>query len=277
MLDRGITLEALKDYPHAICILDHNSNIIYKNDKMNSLTRNAKCKTCCELLNTIGKNEICPNKDECFINHESDEMKFLKIDKKEFAITCTKVEYKYVDEEQFLLSIKELKQGNHYNRRSEIYRNHIEDKIHLGVAIYSEMGGELLLSEPLDWVKETSLENLYLNLSAFWFPAIGQGDNWQIGFYGPLPLLNFQDKLTFAFAFNLTSNPRTDLRLHHFGYTLLFLMIDREIVDFFTPFSAIEKIIAYCLSSFQNEEDFDLFNLIQLKSHILELIFALNP
>ncbi|MHA2169916.1 MAG: hypothetical protein ACXAB7_08490 [Candidatus Kariarchaeaceae archaeon] len=274
--------EVLDYLPFGVSIQNRNFQILYENKKMEELLGRhfgKQCYTRWEHLSTYDQSQC----DDC-------PQKVMKTDKKKHKI-FRKTLSKHGEEIFLEITHIPILSGSTYDRYLEIVEDVTHDektksllmedvysmeKIHLGFVKFGNTGGEYIISEELNFLK-TLVSTFFQQLSIYWFTAIGQGELWPSGFYGPLPCLDYTEYSSLAFPFRLASEGLTDTRLKGKDLVLLMIITPRYNTSLFEKRDALIDFFTSELSSIQGIEELEDGNILEtLKGRFLTYIRQIN-
>ncbi len=122
--------------------------------------------------------------------------------------------------------------------------------IKTAILLYSGIEGKALVDEVSDFFQEDP--DLFIGkLGLIYFTALGQGNDYHRGFFGPLPIPNKQDYVSFVYTTIVTDRQQTDPRAKGKSYVIVCLIflksdvpkfLDRECVE--TTFEDVFAAIA---------------------------------
>ncbi|MFQ5978973.1 MAG: hypothetical protein ACE5OZ_12680 [Candidatus Heimdallarchaeota archaeon] len=135
------------------------------------------------------------------------------------------------------------------------------------VAIFAFSGG---VSKPL--IDELSpffgndRKRFLSQLGLFYFTGVGQGENYHRGFYGPLPMPNETEYVSFVFATMIPDQAQLDPRLGGQDYVLVCLVCHKTHVPKFMDRLDIEATFNNIFAAVEDvrEIDFALSNCLKL-------------
>jgi len=147
----------------------------------------------------------------------------------------------------------------------------IHEEVYCGLFNFGDLGGEIISLSSFDTFETEDPENieaLIHKLSQFWFIAIGQGDNWSNGLYGPLPVFDHLGYDSYALAFRKENPSQMDPRFGGFDLGILLLILRKNNSAFLSNRNKIYEFLNDYIGEFQTIADLRNLQLNDLK-HLL--------
>lgn len=119
------------------------------------------------------------------------------------------------------------------------------------ILIYSGLETLAIVDEVSEFLGEDS-DQYIAKLGLFYFTAIGQGGDYHQGLYGPLPVPNDKEHVSFVFAALVTDEAQLDKRAGGQSYTLVCLMCPRSQVPKYIDRPAIEANLDEMITSLKD-------------------------
>lgn len=110
---------------------------------------------------------------------------------------------------------------------------------------------------------------ILLKLATFTVIAIGQGDSYNKGLFGPMPVPNKKDYLTLLFSFTIEDKKLQDQRYEGKNYALIAFMVHNKVIHFFYNRKAIKEVFEVSISKVTNIKNIDNEFLASLRNKLL--------
>ncbi|MFQ5980002.1 MAG: hypothetical protein ACE5OZ_17865 [Candidatus Heimdallarchaeota archaeon] len=115
------------------------------------------------------------------------------------------------------------------------------------VLVYSGIEGIALIDEISEFFGEDS-DQFITRLGLFYFTAIGQGGDYHQGFYGPLPIPNDKEHVSFIFSTLVADEAQLDERAGGLSYVMVCLICQKshlpKIIDWLTIETTFRELFA---------------------------------
>ena len=108
----------------------------------------------------------------------------------------------------------------------------VKDEIYYSIGLFGDDGGNIF-THTLPDSFDADLNSFLLTLTQFWMIAIGQGDNWPLGLFGPLPVFDRLKYDSYAFSFRIKNKQLQDIRFagHDVGVLIFILRKGNKIFN----------------------------------------------
>ncbi|MDH5402034.1 MAG: hypothetical protein OEY49_06050 [Candidatus Heimdallarchaeota archaeon] len=247
--------------PFGVAIQDHKFTTIYENERMISLTQPNINKTCYERWSNSNnfKGKKC-----------TDCPAFLAVEKGEPATVYRKINDGTSSERYLKITHIPIKQNNSPGKfietiedvsKDEVnkinlieYKSKVSQNLKCGLINFGKMGGQMVYSENLDNLIQIDINHFYEHLSAYWYTAIGQGHNWPLGFFGPLPVLDYHKYLSFAFSIMYSKDQFTSKRDKD-DLVLFIIILDKEFISSVNNHKEIDEFLYSQFQQYLSLED----------------------
>lgn len=272
-----LPVAALDNLPVAISIHDADYQVIYQNKKMLNTFGDVLDSKCYKRWKKDVRAQYKPCSD-CPMNQTDEESPYVITRKTDLQnqnrllkINCNPV---YDNDNEIIYYIEMIKDVAEVNSPKNALYNSIllSEQIFFGFSSFANVGGDLVTSEELPWLSSHSMRSFYANLAGLWFAAIGQGHNWQTGFFGPLPALEYTHMQSMAYSFEVDSEHVRDPRFKGKDYVLLTMIMDDSLVEFFSARSRISDFLANQVAPLEHIDDINYDTLIKIKYELLKFL-----
>lgn len=109
----------------------------------------------------------------------------------------------------------------------------------VAIIVYSGLDSPTIVDEISGFFGEDP-EQFIMRLGLFYFTALGQGGNYHQGFYGPLPVPNEKEHVSFVFSSIVSDQAQLDPRAGGQSYVLVCLVCHKSQVPKYMDRPAIE-------------------------------------
>jgi len=276
----------LETLPVAVSIQNTNFIVVYENKEMKTRyntflkdycyrrwhpNQNSKTNQCidCPALITLRNNK--PTTIIRKLKDENGNVSFVKVIHSPLILSKNNNEEKYIVEvvydvtECFLDKI-----------RREIDIKQFKKEIWLSITSFGNYGGDVITSEELPFVKKEEQRSFLLEMSLYLFTAIGQGENYNEGLYGLLPVLNHQEYVVLVYAFRFSDEELSEVRLQgrDYGLLMIFTKISHEKIVIYRK--EILELLDRLLKHNCEKKDLTLKLLSIIKKELVNLIERLE-
>lgn len=265
----------LDQIPMGISIQDLNYTIQYENKAAIDTFGSFKGKKCYSRWNYTGqrgKCEDCPSNIALLDKKPHYIIRRMK-DQSGKDITVEITHIPLLDDNsnvvKFIEIIKDITTAEELKILNSAERGNIFKEIYFGITSFASHGGQLHLTDPLPMIQE-EIKNFYTKVSMFWFTAIGQGDSWSSGMYGPLPLLNYDDYSSTVYSFRKKTKSDIDPRLGGVDPVMLIIITRTENDIFLNHRLEYAKLIREFFEGVEYLEDLTPKSLGDLKRVCIE-------
>ncbi len=119
-------------------------------------------------------------------------------------------------------------------------------------------------------------ENMLTKMAVYYTTALGQGDCWHLGLYGPLPVPSNQDLLSLNYAFLIADPSNTDLRNNGKSYCIISIIFPRKIELLCNNRFIIEALIKEKIEGFTSLIEIDEEVLREIKCELFSTFNGFN-
>ena len=113
-----------------------------------------------------------------------------------------------------------------------------------------------------------TMEMLF-KLATFTAIAIGQGDSFNTGLFGPMPVPDRKEYLTLLYSFSIDDKTLRDHRYKGVNYALIAFLVHSEVIHFFYDRKAIKKIFDDSLKNITNLKSINADVLTSIRNKLL--------
>ncbi|MHA2272084.1 MAG: hypothetical protein ACXACI_09495 [Candidatus Hodarchaeales archaeon] len=125
------------------------------------------------------------------------------------------------------------------------------------ILIYSGLQTLAVVDEVSEFLGEDS-DQYIAKLGLFYFTAIGQGGEYHQGLFGPLPVPNDKEHVSFVFASLVADKAQLDDRAAGQSYTLVCLLCPRSQVPKYMDRAAIEESLSNIMNPLKDVSEIKL-------------------
>jgi hypothetical protein len=125
------------------------------------------------------------------------------------------------------------------------------------ILVYSGVEGLAIVDEISEFFGEDS-EQFITKLGLFYFTAIGQGGDYHQGLYGPLPVPNDKEHVSFVFSALVADEAQLDVRAEGQSYVLVCLLCQKTLVPKFIDRPLIEAAFGDLFATLEDISDINL-------------------
>ncbi|MFW9914720.1 MAG: hypothetical protein ACFFGZ_03830 [Candidatus Thorarchaeota archaeon] len=129
--------------------------------------------------------------------------------------------------------------------------------IKTAILIYSGLQTLAIVDELSEFLGEDS-DQYIAKLGLFYFTAIGQGGEYHQGLYGPLPVPNDKEHVSFVFASLVVDRAQLDERAGGQSYTLICLLCPRSQIPKYIDRAAIEESMSSIMNPLKDVSEIKL-------------------
>jgi hypothetical protein len=264
----------LDQLPMGISIQDLNYTIQYENKaaiEMFGSFKGKNCYTRWDYTGNRGKCEDCPSNIALLDKKGHSIIRRMK-DRSGKDMTIEINHIPLLDNDnnivKFIEIIKDITTTEELKILDSDVRDDLFKEIYFGITSFASHGGQLHLTDPLPMIDE-DIKNFYTKVSMFWFTAIGQGDGWCLGMYGPLPLLNYDDYTSTVYSFRKKTKSDIDPRLGGVDLVMLIIITRKENDIFLSHRLEYATLIRKFFDGIEFLEDLTSNSLNNLKENLL--------
>ena len=128
----------------------------------------------------------------------------------------------------------------------------IVNSVQSSIVKLGDLGGEIISTDDLDFVKSENLEEILVKLTVYVFSGVFQGFEEQTGLFGPFPVLDNTDYLMETYLFRIIDENCTDPRLKGRQPSMILIFFPREHYFIFEKRKAIEDFISKKIKEWSN-------------------------
>ncbi len=150
------------------------------------------------------------------------------------------------------------------------FQKFLKRQVRLTLFKMGPKGPALVVTEDLPPI-EGSQDEFIFRIGVYYLAALGQGNIFNIGLYGPLPLLNAPKHVALAYSFFIDDPTGLDPRTQGKTYAFIVITIPKNLVHLFSNRNAIEKVFEGEISRINSVHEITLVTLQKLKNRILSL------
>ncbi len=272
---KAIPQEILDNLPMAISVQTNHREVIYENSAMKSIFGDhtgRKCYQRWDYLVPKGIPDICidcpgkisleDQKEHSILRKTKDKDGndlFIKIthipltDQNDEVTRFIEVVHNMTIEEKKIIALKQM--------------DKIDD-IHLTLTRFGKLGGETI-SYTDNNILDSNLKRI--QLTVFWFASIGQGNNFNHGFFGPLPLLDEMSHISYAYSFSMNCD-NGDPRFKGKEILLLLIATDRYNDKLFNKREIIFEYLNKYFESYNRVEEIKYSDMNDFKNQFIEFL-----
>lgn len=121
--------------------------------------------------------------------------------------------------------------------------------------------------------------NMLTKMAIYYTTALGQGNCWHLGLYGPFPVPSSKDLLSLNYAFLIADPSNTDLRNKGKSYCILSIVFPRKMETLFNNRFILEDLIKEKIEAFTSLIDINEAVLREIKQELLSTfnVFICSP
>lgn len=161
---------------------------------------------------------------------------------------------------------------NLYDSESKISRKVIQDIIYITLLRVGVVGPEVVITEIPHFLDGFS-EDILTLMGVYYATALGQGEDLNIGLYGPLPIPRISDYEALIYSFFIADPTHEDLRGEGDCFALISLSIPKSDMQLFSNRRRrIEDLVEQRIKELAAIQDIDLEMLKALKQQIISLV-----
>ncbi len=156
-----------------------------------------------------------------------------------------------------------------YKDTLDYLSNQFEDEFFFTFIRFGMTGAEIVVSELLPFIEEEKQMDFLTIFGAYWMISLGQGEHYNEGFFGPLPVLQYTDYLSYGLSLIMASD-NSDERLKGKDYTILLIFVKSQMEPMFLNRIEIEKLLRKNLIELKKAEEISMLDLQVLKETLKE-------
>lgn len=119
----------------------------------------------------------------------------------------------------------------------------ITNSVQSSIVKFGDLGGEIISTDVLDFVKSENLEDIIVKLTVYIFSGVIQGFEDQTGLFGPFPVLDKTDYLMETYLFRIRDDNSNDPRLKGMQPCMILIFFPREHYFIFEKRETIEDFM----------------------------------
>jgi len=119
----------------------------------------------------------------------------------------------------------------------------IINSVQSSIVKFGDLGGEIISTDNLDFVKSENLEEIIVKLTVYIFSGVIQGFEEQTGLFGPFPVLDKTDYLMETYLFRIRDDNSNDHRFKGMQPCMILIFFPREHYFIFEKRKAIEDFM----------------------------------
>ena len=119
----------------------------------------------------------------------------------------------------------------------------ITNSVQSSIVKLGDLGGEIIATDALDFVKSENLEDTIVKLTVYIFSGVIQGFEEQTGLFGPFPVLDKTDYLMETYLFRIRDDNSNDPRLEGMQPCMILIFFPRKHYFIFRKREAIEDFM----------------------------------
>jgi PAS domain S-box-containing protein len=171
-------------------------------------------------------------------------------------------------EEKILVAFRDLRQHKELSEELDLFRAFTLNHIRISLFKLGLKGPEVVITETLPFAEEVE-EEVFLRMGLYYTTALGQGNEPQMGLYGPLPAPGLPGYVSVVYSFLAKDSSYDDPRSLGKTYAFLVLSFPEELAHLFSNRAAITESCKNSVSRFADIQEVDFDTLKALKSQIL--------
>ncbi|MHA2272560.1 MAG: PAS domain S-box protein [Candidatus Hodarchaeales archaeon] len=152
------------------------------------------------------------------------------------------------------------------------FHKSLESQIRLTLFKMGPKGPALVVTESLPSI-EGSQDEFIFRIGVYYLSALGQGNVFNLGLYGPLPLLNAPKHVALAYAFFIDDPAGLDPRTEGKTYAFIVITVPKALVPLFNNRNAIEEVFEEEIGKIDSVHGITLATFQVLKNRILSFFF----
>ena len=255
----------LDELPFGISVQKIDRTIIYENQKVRELVGSFLYRQCYNRWHYIPerKNKPCPDCPASigFSDKQRHTIFRKTIDEKgnDLFLEIQFIPILNEDEEveKYIEIIRNVKLTDKTRILSDKTPDEILDSVQISFVKYGYLGGEVITTDQLNFVKKDNLNELITKVTVYIFSGVMQGFENQKGLFGPFPVLDKTDYLMETFIFQLIDD-QADYRFNGKQPCLLLMFFPRE---YYFLFEKRKEIEDYIFMDIENWKDIDSLNI----------------
>ncbi|MFW9914282.1 MAG: PAS domain S-box protein [Candidatus Thorarchaeota archaeon] len=172
------------------------------------------------------------------------------------------------DLDNILIVCRAVQNKNELSEEALAFHKSIKSEVSLTLFKMGPKGPALVVTESLPYI-EGSQDEFIFRIGVYYLAALGQGNTFNLGLYGPLPLLNAPKHVALAYSFFIDDPTGLDPRTEGKTYAFIVITIPKALVQFFSNRNAIERVFEDEISRIDCVHNISLGTLQVLKNRIL--------
>ncbi|MHA2232649.1 MAG: hypothetical protein ACXAB4_09175 [Candidatus Hodarchaeales archaeon] len=137
------------------------------------------------------------------------------------------------------------------------------------ILVYTGVESLALVDEVSEFL-EKDPDRFILKLGFSYFVAIGQGNEYHRGFYGPFPVPNDSEHLSFVFSTIVPDQEQLDTRANGESYVLACLFCQKSLVPKFIDRPMLEAVFEEIFAKVRDVKEIDFSLANYLKSVLID-------
>ncbi|MFW9914013.1 MAG: PAS domain S-box protein [Candidatus Thorarchaeota archaeon] len=171
-------------------------------------------------------------------------------------------------EEKILVVFRDLRPHKELSEELDLFRAFTLNHIRISLFKLGLKGPEVVITETLPFSEEAE-EEIFLRMGLYYTTALGQGNEPQMGLYGPLPAPGLAGYVSMVHSFMIRDSSYDDPRSLGKTYAFLVLSFPEELAHLFSNRTVITESCKNAVSHFADIQEVNLDALKALKSQIL--------
>lgn len=151
----------------------------------------------------------------------------------------------------------------------ENFYKYISNETYITIYRMSELGPVIYLTDELKF-SQTEQELLEIKLGVYFTTAVGQGDNSNVGMFGPLPFPDSSDYLSMIYACFMYDPENNDPRAKKHSYSMIIITFPKDFEPYYDNKNYLSQIFDNFQKKFEKIQDITRKDLEELKVDLVK-------